>query len=142
MSSSFVLPPDPETFLIEYLRGELRRLGASVEVGPVEPTDLRLPLEKPMVVVRNDSGPRESLVTFDQSFGVSVLAGSKMDDAEANRIGRLAMAVLTCEDIIHAPGSPIAAIQYDGCAGPYAVEDRQDVARRYLTVEYTVVGSW
>lgn len=134
-----VTPPDLEMWLVEFLRTVL---GASVEVSNKEPPSLSLPLKKPLVVVRDDSGPRESHVTFDRSVGVSVLAGSRMNDKPANDLARKVSAVISDETITDAPGSPIASVEWDGCNGPYPVTEALDVARRYLTVQYTVVGSW
>lgn len=52
------------------------------------------------------------------------------------------MAIMTDDAIVEAVGSPVAAVDWDGCNGPYPVVEELDVARRYGTVQYTVVGSW
>lgn len=44
--------------------------------------------------------------------------------------------------IVEAEGSPIASVDWDGFNGPYPVNDPLNVARRYGTAQYTVVGSW
>lgn len=137
-----VTPPDLEMWLSSYLRSTLAADGFDVQVSNKEPADLRLPLKKPLVVIRDDSGNRMSHVSFDRSIGVSVLAGSRMNDLPANTLARTVSAILTDDDIVHAGGSPIAAIEWGGCNGPYPVAESLDVARRYLTVQYTVVGSW
>lgn len=137
-----VTSPDLELFLSGYLRSVLAAEGHTVQAGNKEPDTLTVPLSRPLIVVRDDSGPRLSAVTFDRSVGASVLAGTKRNDKPANDLARLVAAILTDEAIIDAPGSPIAAIDFDGCNGPYAVTEPLDVARRYLTVGYTVVGSW
>lgn len=137
-----VTAPDLELWLCVYVRQLLKGAGHDVSVSNKEPKTLKLPLVKPLVVIRDDSGPRTSQVSFDRSVGVSVLAGSRQDDQGANDLGRLVAGILQDDSIIAAEGSPIAAIEYGGCNGPYPVQEELDVARRYLTVEYAVVGSW
>lgn len=137
-----VTAPDLELWLVNYLRATLISEGQPVQVSNKEPGTLSLPLAKPLIVVRDDSGNRESHVTFDRSLGVSVLAGTRMNDMPANTLAREVMAILSDEEILDAPGSPVASIEWDGCNGPYPVTENLDVARRYLTVQYTVVGSW
>lgn len=137
-----VLRPDLEVWATSYLRDELRQLGVDAEVDSMEPADMRFPLERPLVVVRDDSGPRTSPVGFDASLGVSVLAGSRQDDREARRIGRLVFAILSDDDLPLVEGSPVIAVDYGGCSGPYSVDDPHDVARRYMTISWAVVGSW
>ena len=137
-----VTPPDLELWLTGYLRSVLTAEGFVVQVSNKEPTTLQLPLTKPLVVIRDDSGAKLSQVSFDRSVGVSVLAGSRMNDRPANDLARAVVAILTDDSIVEAPGSPIAAVVWDGCNGPYAVTEDHDVARRYATVEYVTVGSW
>lgn len=137
-----VLAPDMEMWLVNYVRDTLRGEGHDVQVSNKEPASLSLPLSRPLIVVRDDSGNKESQVTFDRSIGVSVLAGTRMNDKPANDLARLVMAVLTDDVIITASDSPIASIEWDGCYGPYPVTENLDIARRYLTVQFTVVGSW
>lgn len=137
-----VTAPDLELWLTTYLRTILTSEGHSVQVSNKEPADLSLPLKQPLVVIRDDSGTRLSHVTFDRSIGVSILAGSRMNDKPANDLARLVMSILMDDAIVHADGSPIASVDWDGCNGPYSVIDDLDVARRYGTVGYIVVGSW
>lgn len=137
-----VTAPDLEMWLVNYVRAMLKAEGDDVQVGNKEPTSLSVPLAKPLVVVRDDSGSRRSHVSFDRSVGVSVLAGSRMNDLPANTLARKVMAILSDDAIVEASGSPIAFVEWDGCNGPYPVTEGLDVARRYLTVQYTVVGSW
>lgn len=139
---TLVLPPDLEAWIVTYLRTTLRAMGDDVEVGNKEPPDLKTPLARPLIVVRDDSGARGSVVTFDRSVGVSVLAGSRQNDKPANDLARLVFAVLSDEALAMIDGSPIAALVWDGCNGPYPVEDDHDVARRYMTIQYTAVGTW
>ena len=133
---SLYLPPDLEAIVTGWLRDRIPGIG----VGNKEPVKLATPLDKPRVVIRDDSGVRTSMATWDRSVGVSVLAGSRSNDQPANDLARLVYAHLSDPVIADAPGSPIAAILEDGCTGPYAVQDDQDVARRYLTIAYSVTG--
>ncbi len=137
-----VTAPDLELWLTGYIRGVLAAEGVTAQVSNKEPGDLVLPLAKPLVVIRDDSGVRLSHVTYDRSVGVSVLAGTRTNDKLAGDLARLVMAILTDDAIVEAVGSPVAAVDWDGCNGPYPVVEELDVARRYGTVQYTVVGSW
>lgn len=135
-----ILPPDMELWLTGYLRATLEADGEDVEVDAKEPDELTTPLERPLIIVRDDSGARTEAITFDRQVGVSVLAGTRTDDREARRLSRLVYAIATDTDIALAVGSPVAAVT--GANGPYAVAEDQDVSRRYFTVSYSVVGSW
>lgn len=137
-----VAAPDLELWLTGYIRSVLTAEGVAAQVSNKEPAALTLPLSKPLVVIRDDSGARLSHVTFDRSVGVSILAGTRMNDKSAGDLARLVMAIMTDDVIVTAAGSPVAAIDWDGCNGPYPVAEELDVARRYGTVQYTVVGSW
>ena len=137
-----VTAPDLELWLTGYVRGVLAAEGVTAQVSNKEPGDLVLPLAKPLIVIRDDSGVRLSHVTYDRSVGVSVLAGTRTNDKLAGDLARLVMAILTDDAIAEAVGSPVAAVDWDGCNGPYPVVEELDVARRYGTVQYTVVGSW
>ena len=139
---ALVVAPDLELWLTTYLREVLTVEGLDVQVSNKEPPDLSLPLTRPVVVIRDDSGSRLSHVTFDRSIGVSVLAGTRMNDKLANDLARIVTAILTDDEIITAQGSPIAAVDWSGCNGPYPVADDLDVARRYATAAYVVVGDW
>jgi hypothetical protein len=137
-----VTPPDLEQWLCDYLRAVLAGEGTPVEVSNKEPGDLTAPLDSPLIVVRDDSGPRISAVTFDRMVGVSVLWGSREDDQPTADLARRILAILSDDAIATLDGSPIAAVDWDGCNGPYAVPDDQPVARQYLAVHYIVVGIW
>lgn len=137
-----VTPPDLELWLVGYVRACAAADGLNVEVGNKEPSKLTLPLTRPLIVIRDDSGARLSHVTFDRSIGGSVLAGSRQNDKPANDLARWLAGVLFDLDIPLVDGTPIAAVVPDGCNGPYAVNEPLDVARRYLTAQYVVAGSW
>ncbi|QJU52932.1 hypothetical protein SCB71_06315 [Herbiconiux sp. KACC 21604] len=135
-----ITPPDLELFLTEYVRAIALVEGKTVTVTNKEPSNLTAPLARPLIVIRDDSGQRLELPTFDRSVGVSVLGWSKQNDQPANDLARWLAAVLMDDAIVQAPGSPIASIVWDGCNGPYPITENADVARRYLTVEYITVG--
>jgi hypothetical protein len=137
-----VTPPDLEAWLTSYVRSEAAANGNQIDVSNKEPPKLTLPLARPLIVIRDDPGSRLSPVTFDRSIGASVLAGSKLNDKPANDLARWLASVLFDEDIALVEGSPIVSVDFDGCNGPYAVAESLDVARRYLTAQYTVVGTW
>lgn len=137
-----VTPPDLELWLTGYVRSLAATEGVQATVTNKEPATLALPLTKPLIVIRDDSGNRQSQVTFDRSIGWSVLAGSKQNDKPANDLARWLAGILFDLDLPIVDGSPIAAVDPTGCNGPYPVADQLDVARRYGTAQYTVVGSW
>lgn len=137
-----VTPPDLELWLTGYVRSQAAESGHNVTVSNKEPSTLSLPLSRPLIVIRDDSGSRLSHVTFDRSIGASVLAGSKQNDKPANDLARWLASVLFDEGIALVPDSPIAAVDWSGCNGPYPVADELDVARRYMTAQYIAGGSW
>lgn len=135
-------PPDLELFLTGYVRACAAADQVDVSVGNKEPSKLTLPVKKPVIVIRDDSGNRKDLPTFDRSIGATVLAGSTLNDKPAKDLARWLIAVLMDDAIIEAAGSPIAGIDLTGWNGPYTVPDPLDVTRQYLTGGYTVVGTW
>lgn len=137
-----VTPPDIESWLIAYVRELAAAEGVDIEIGNKEPAKLTLPLTRPLVVIRDDSGERLSHVTFDRSVGFTVLHGSRTNDKPANDLARWLAGVLFDLDLPLVDGSPIASVEPDGCNGPYPVADQLDVARRYGTAQYVVTGSW
>ena len=137
-----VTPPDLELWLTRYVRSLAASEAIQATVTNKEPTDLSTPLVRPLIVIRDDSGPRLSHVTFERSIGFSVLAGTRRYDKDANILARWLAGVLFDLELPLVDGSPIASVDVDGCLGPYAVPEQLDVARRYGTAQYTVVGSW
>lgn len=137
-----VTPPDLELWLTGYVRTLAAVEGKQVTVTSREPDKLELPLARPLIVLRDDSGARVDLPTFDRSVGFSVLGGTKQAPQPVNDLARWLAAVLMDDAIVEAPGSPIASVDWDGFNGPYPVNDPLNVARRYGTAQYTVVGTW
>lgn len=137
-----VTPPDLELWLTGYVRALAATEGIDATVSNKEPATLTLPLSRPLIIIRDDSGARTDHTIFDRSIGASVLAGSRLNDKSANDLARWLSAVLNDDAIVLAPDSPIAAVVWDGSNGPYAVPETLDVARRYMTAQYVVSGSW
>lgn len=137
-----VTPPDLELWLTAYVRSQAAESGHNVTVSNKEPSTLSLPLTRPLIVIRDDSGPRLDWTTFDRSIGASVLGGSKQNDKPVKDLARWLAGVLFDDGIALADGSPIAEVDFSGCNGPYAVTEELDVARQYMTAQYTVSGSW
>lgn len=137
-----VTPPDLEAWFVTLIRTEARAAGHDVEVGNKEPGTLKIPLARPLIVVRDDSGARTDWTTFDRSLGFSVLAGTRQNDKPANDLARFVASIVHDTDLPLLDDSPIAAVDFSGCRGPYAVPEPLDVARRYLTGEYVASGSW
>lgn len=144
-----VTPPDLELWLTGYVRALAAVEGLNVSVSNKEPPKLTVPMVRPLIVIRDDSGPRLSHVTFERSIGASILAGTRLNDKPANDLALWLAGVLFDLDLplgldVPAPISPppIAAVDPSGCNGPYAVPEQLDVARRYLTAQYVAAGSW
>lgn len=137
-----IAPATVDEWLVPHLRNSLRAEGIDAQVDVVEPPTLDAPLARPLVVVRTDGGTQSSPLTFSCQVGISVLAGTRQNDALARRVASLVYAAATDMEIVFASGSPITAVNYRACTTPVGVSDDQDVARRYMTISYMVVGSW
>ena len=134
-----LLPPDLEAWLCGFVRDVvLPGAGLDAAVSNKEPADGVFPAA--LVVIRDDSGPRASIVTQTRSVGVSVLAGTRLLDAPAIDLARPVFAALTDEalPVVGGRSCPIAAVT--GFYGPYRVAEPQDRTRVYFTAEYAVVG--
>lgn len=140
-----VIPPNLALWLSTHVRAAAAAAdgpGVAVDVVNREPQSLRLPLTKPLIVIRDDSGTRTDWTTFDRSIGASVLAGSREYEKPADDIALWLAGVLFDDGLALVDGSPIASVTWDGCNGPYPVLEELDVARRYLTAQYVATGSW
>lgn len=137
-----VTAPDLDLWLTDYVRSLAATEGKIVDVGNKEPPTLTIPLKKPLIVIRVDSGSRLSHVTFDMSVGASVLAGSRQNDKPARDLALWLASILHDDELPQVAGSPIASVEWSGCNAPSAVTDPLDVSRQYLTAQYVVIGSW
>lgn len=135
-----VLWPDLEAWLVDYVRDVvLVDAGLEAEISNKEPADDPFPAA--LVVLRDDGGPKTSMITAQRSVGVTILAGTQRLDAPAKDLSRPILGALTDEDLplLGGPSCPIASV--DDFNGPYTVPEEQDRTRLYFTVTYTVVGS-
>lgn len=134
-----VLPPDLELWATGYLRAVLTARGHDVEVSNKEPAEGIFPAS--LVVLRDDGGPKTSIVSSTRTLGISVIAGTRRNDAPARTLARLVFAVMTDESLpmLGGPGNPVAAVTDSW--GPYPVDESQDRTRMYASVEYVVVGT-
>ncbi|WEK60504.1 MAG: hypothetical protein P0Y60_14480 [Candidatus Microbacterium colombiense] len=137
-----VRPPNYVAWLIDYVRTEVRAEYTDAEVGNKEPDDLTIHRKTPLIIIRDDPGSRRDWTTFDRSVGVTVLWGSKQNDKPAMDLALFVASIVFDTDLPLVEGSPIASVEMGGCNGPYAVADRLDVARMYLTAQYVVAGSF
>lgn len=137
-----VQPPDLELWLTAYVRAQALAAGRVVDVSNKEPPTLEVPLPRPLIVIRDDSGGRLDHTTFDRSIGASVLAGTKQNDQPAADLALWLTGLLFDDALPLVEGTPIVSVDWDGTNGPYAVTENLDVARRYLTAQYVVAGSW
>ena len=138
---SMVTPPDIELWLCEWIRSNIKDV-SGLQVGNREPEDYRG--EYPLIVVRDDGGGQSDRVVFDRSVGVTVRGWTRSNSKPCADLARRVYALLTADPEIlqgFAEGSPILAIDESGCNGPYPVGEDMNVARYYLTAEYSVSGS-
>lgn len=131
-----VVPPDLELWLTDHLRG---LLPSTVRVSNKEPAG---PDAFPamLVVVRDDSGPKLSAVSFQRQVGFSVIAGSRTRDKQAGDLARLVYSIVTDPGLALIDSGPIAFVDDESVNGPYSVPETQDRARKYMTVGYTVTA--
>lgn len=137
-----VIPPDLELWLADHIRTLADAEGLVVRIANSEPTPLALPLDRPVIVIRETDGSRIDWTTFERSVSVTVLAGGRDDPADARNVARWLAGVLFDEELPFVEGSPIATVDFDGCLGPVAATEPLDVSRRALTAQYVVTGNW
>jgi len=131
-----VLHADLELFLTAWYRaaftGRDEPYLAGIEVDRVERD------HRPLLVLRDDSGPNDLILTGTRQVGITALAGTRANPQDALAIARLAVALRTR---IPAPGNdnPVAAVTDSN--GPYLVAEQADSARAYATVTLRVVGT-
>jgi hypothetical protein len=138
-----VLPADVVLWLTGWLRAELAALAstypvcAGVVVRDKEPgPDETFPSK--LVVVNLVSSIDTSIITSEDDYGVSTLAGTVENPKDANDLSRIVHALMK-DSAGTQPGNPIAAVIASN--GPYAVPEEQPRARRYSTYTLSTVGS-
>ena len=137
---SVVLPPDLEAWLCDYLRDQLEPSYSTILVSNREPDDSDG--SYPLVVVRDDGGSQSNRVLFDRSIGVTVRYGPRAAPGDCRDLAARIYGLLTDPDICQIGGSPIAGIEEDGCNGPYFVAEDANIARCYLTLEFSIIGEF
>lgn len=135
-----VLPPDLEAWLCAYLRKQLKLSYDAIRVSNREPDDYNG--SYPLVVVRDDGGSQSNRVLFDRSIGITVRYGSRSAPGPCRDLAARIYGLLTDPEICELDGSPIAAVEEDGCNGPYFVAEDANIARCYLTVEFSAIGEF
>jgi hypothetical protein len=138
--ASSVIYPDMPLFLTtwwrEQLAARLEEFLEGFEVDAKEP-DPELPFPARLLVIRFDGINRTSFATADCSVGLSVLAGTKANPADANDAAMVILALAERLPSV-APGNPVAAI--NDLSGPVDVFEPQDRARRLITLDLALAG--
>lgn len=137
---SVVLPPDLEAWLCDYLRDKLEPSYSTILVHVREPDDYNG--SYPLVVVRDDGGSQSNRVLFDRSIGITVRYSSRSAPGPCRDLAARIYGLLTDPEICELDGSPIAAVEEDGCNGPYFVAEDANIARCYLTLEFSAIGEF
>lgn len=138
-----ILPADVVLWLTGWLRAELAALAPSypvcsgVVVRDKEPADGDAFPAK-LIVVNLVSAVDTSIITSEDDYGVSTLAGTLENPKDANDLSRIVHALMK-DSAGTQPGNPIAAVIASN--GPYAVPEEQPRARRYSTYTLSTVGS-
>lgn len=135
-----VLPPDLELWLCSYLRAQLKSSFPTIIVSNREPDDYDG--SYPLVVVRDDGGSQSNRVLFDRSIGITVRYGSRTLPGDCRDLAAKIYGMLTDPAICSLDGSPIAGIDEAGCNGPYFVAEDANIARCYLTLEFSAIGKF
>ncbi|MDQ4502182.1 hypothetical protein [Sinomonas sp. ASV322] len=134
---------DLELWLTGWLRAELAArpepFCRGVFVSNREPgPDQGDVVHERMVIVRDDGGPRESVVTESRNVGTTVVAGPRDAPKEAGDLARVVRAIF--DDAAGTqPGNPVAAVR--ASRGPYSVPDPAGRARKYMTHEMVCAGT-
>ena len=79
---------------------------------------------------------------FDRSIGITVRYGSRTLPGDCRDLAAKIYGLLTDPAICQLDGSPIAGIEEDGCNGPYFVAEDANIARCYLTLEFSAIGEF
>lgn len=133
-----VIFTDLELFLTGFIRGELVARGKTGGFVSNEFSPAGKPLPPFQVIVRDDSGPRSSVVTKTPTVGVTVLGSDTYNKAQATDLALLVFAIMEGAAKV-APANPVAAVL--NANGPYKVPDDTGHPRRYMTFELSVTGN-
>ena len=138
-----VIHSDLELWLTKFIRSELTNRSEPFTNGVFvsnsewvkPPTGGTRPARQ--VIVRDDSGPKLSVVSKECQVGIRVLAGTKELPQEASDLARLLMALLEGAPST-APDNPVAAITEAN--GPYPITEASTYACYYFTTTMIVAG--
>lgn len=132
-----VSPPDLELWACRYLAGKLKGVSDLTVTNRVPD---RYDGTRPLIAVRDDGGTQAEGAMFERRLGVTVCYGNSRQTKRCRDLAARVYALLTWPGLIHVDGSPIAAIVFDECNGPYRIITSMDVSRQYLIVDYRVDG--
>lgn len=135
---SRVLDTDLESFLTEYIRTGLGKLGLPVADGVF--ISNRFPPERrpKTVVVMDNGGPSTSIITSQPRIGVTVAAGDDSSQgAEAKQLAALVKMILN-DSAQPEPGNPVASVVRS--TGPYRITEENGQPTYFMTFELVVVG--
>ncbi|NEG56133.1 hypothetical protein [Bifidobacterium platyrrhinorum] len=133
-----VVPPDLEQWLCDYLRARLPDV-PGLKVKNKTPPDYVGAY--PLVTIRDDGGDRDEFLEYTRSIGVNVLGWNQARDKPCKDLARRVSALLTDETALQsASGSPVIAVDYGSCNGPYAVTEEAEYAHYYLIVGLMAAG--
>lgn len=143
--ASTVIHTDLEKWLTTYIRTALAARPGNPYQGvfvsntfwKANPDVLREPPPF-QVVVRDDGGPRRSVVTKEPAVGFTILGGEDVTDGQgATELALLVAAIVEgCPS--PDPSSPVAAVLE--LNGPFSVPEPTGRPRRYFTATLAVVG--
>jgi hypothetical protein len=132
-----VIFTDLELFLTGFIRGELTARGKTGGFISNEFSPADKPRPTWQVIVRDDSGPRSSIVTKTPTVGITVLGSDTFNKVQTADLALLVSAIVDGSARV-ATGNPVAAVL--GSNGPYKVPDDTG-PRRYMTFELSVTGN-
>ena len=137
MAEPTVLHSDLELFLTGWYRSALgarpEAVCANVKVDRVESN----PLPAKLVVIRDDGGADAWFLTGERSVGVSILCATKSAPKDAKDLAAIAYGIRTLIPST-ALSNPVSAVL--SSTSPVMVDEAQDRARVYFTLQLAVVG--
>lgn len=141
---SAVIFTDVEEFLTRHIRVKLAAVAGQPYQGSFISNefyspDPQVPRQPPpfQIIVRDDGGPRSSVVTKTISAGVTVLGSDAKTKKPTTDLALLVAAIVESCAAVEAD-NPVAAVT--GSTGPYKVADPSGKPRRYMTFTLAVAG--
>lgn len=135
---SRVLDTDLESFLTDYLRKELSKLGLPIVDGVFISNQFPHERRAKTVVVMDNGGPSTSIITSQPRIGVTVAAGDDSSQgAEAKQLAALVKMILN-DSAQPDLGNPVASVVRS--SGPYRITEENGQPTYFMTFELVVVG--